>query len=356
MYNLKDRTWRDQPGIMSAGVRDHFAAKVDAHAARHGLSGVHIILHGGEPLLMGRVRLIDWIERVRSIIRPAVDIRFSIQSNGILIDEDWIDALAAQGVRIGLSLDGPRRFHDAHRLDHKGLGSFDRVMDAIGLLRSHPRGPEIFSTVMAVVDPSVDPSEMFDFWQEIDVPGFDLSLPHANWSSPPPLKGDRSYGAWMVEFFDLWFDQNRPDRSVRYFENILRMIFGFPISTDNIGGRPVDVIVVETDGSIEPTDAFKSCFDGITKLGLSVQNNAFDDVSANPFVRDFQVGAKALCRRCKRCDIVNECGGGYMPHRYDEATGFANPSVYCSDLMLLINHIRGRVCRVLQHEGLMVEA
>jgi uncharacterized protein len=134
---------------------------------------------------------------------------------------------------------------------------------------------------MGVVNPDIPARELFDFWNFLDVSGFDLSLPHANHTHPPPHNPTK-YGKWMIEFFDLWFDQNRPDRHVRYFENILRMLFGYPLSTDNIGGKPVGVVVVETDGSIEPTDAFKCCDDGITKLGLNVLQDNFDALYAFP--------------------------------------------------------------------------
>ena len=266
MYNLQDRTYRNQPPSMTPVVRDALVQRVRDHARRHGLNRVHMIMHGGEPLLFRRDRLAEWVRSVRAGLRPEVEPAFSMQSNGVLLDQSWIDLLADLEVRIGISVDGPREAHDLHRVDRQGRGSFDDVVAAIRLLQRHPRQPEIFSTVMAVVNVDLSPDELFDFWQFLDVPGFDLSLPHANFLHPPPA-GQWSYGDWMVRFFDLWWEQNRPDRHVRYFENMLRMYAGFPISTDNIGGKPVDVVVIETDGSIEPTDAFKSCFNGATKLG-----------------------------------------------------------------------------------------
>ena len=156
-----------------------------------------------------------------------------------------------------------------------------------------------------------------------------------------------SYDDWLVSFFDLWFDQNRADRHVRYFENILRMLFQYPVSTDNIGGKPVGVVVVETDGGIEPTDAFKCCEDGITKLGANVTSNEFDDLYAIPMVRTLQHGTAMLCETCQACELRDVCGGGYMPHRYSTSRKFDNPSVYCGDLDRLIRHIRSRTIRSL---------
>ena len=54
----------------------------------------------------------------------------------------------------------------------------------------------------------------------------------------------------------------------------------------------------------------------------------------------FQHGAEALCDQCQACRLRDVCGGGYMPHRYHPFNGFNNPSVYCADLMQLLDHMR----------------
>ena len=342
MYNLQDGTYRNQPALMSeevaAALGDRIARHVECHAIKH----IHIILHGGEPLLIGKRRLREWMTTLRRHLPHNAEAWFSMQSNGVLVDDEWIEILAEEGIGIGISVDGPRQWHDAFRLHHSGRGSFDDVVAGIRRLQRHPRGTEIFSSVMSVVNTDISPLELFEFWQWLDVAGFDLTLPHANHTHPPP-KGQISYGDWMIEFFDLWFDANRADRHVRYFENMLRMLFGYPLSTDNIGGRPVGVVVVETDGGIEPTDAFKCCEDSVTKLGLNVRSNDFDELYAFEMVNVLQHGVARLCDTCQQCAVRDVCGGGYMPHRYRRENRFDNPSVYCNDLYRLISHIRARV-------------
>jgi uncharacterized protein len=346
MYNLADQTYRGQPAVMRPDVVEALVARINSHASRHGLTWAHIILHGGEPLMMGKDRLEAWVKQTRLGLKEHITPYFSMQSNGALLDREWVDLLADLDVGIGISVDGPREFHDQYRVDHKGIGSFDDVVAGIRLLQEHPRGKQIFTSVMAVANTDIPPAELFAFWQYLDVDGFDLSLPHANHTHPPRV-GRMTYGAWMIELFDLWFDQNRADRHIRYFENMLRLLFGYPLSTDNIGGRPVGVVVVETDGGIEPTDAFKCCEDGITKLGLNVRTNEFDDMYRFSMVDVLQRGAPRLCETCQACPVRDVCGGGYMPHRYRRENGFDNPSVYSADLLALISHMRERVLGVL---------
>ncbi|AUX40458.1 radical SAM protein [Sorangium cellulosum] len=350
MYNLADRTYMSQPAVMREDVTAALSKRVVAHAARHDIPSVHVILHGGEPLLLGKRRFRAWVEQVRGALEEGgVPSHFSVQSNGVLIDDGWIDLLADLSVNVGLSIDGPKRFHDRHRVDHQGGGSFDDVVAAIRRLQAHPRGPRIFANVLAVINTDIPPREMFALWQFLDVPGMDLLLPHATHENRPPT-GAMSYGDWMVELFDLWFEQNRPDRRVRFFENILRLLFGHPMSTDNIGGRPSGAVVVETDGGIESIDAFKCCEHGLTKLGLNVLRNELDDARRSPIIRAMQDGVTALCATCQACDLRDVCGGGYMPHRFSRERRFDNPSVYCEDLQKLIRHIRQRVIESLPRE------
>jgi uncharacterized protein len=350
MYNLADQTYVSQPAVMREDVTAAMSRRIVAHAVRRGLPGVHVILHGGEPLLLGKRRFREWVTQVRSTIEEGgVSSRFSLQSNGVLIDDEWIDLFAELSVNVGLSIDGPKRFHDRHRVDHQGRGSFDDVVAAIRRLSAHPKGPRIFANVLAVINTDIPPREMFDLWQFLDIPGLEINLPHANYDHPPAT-GSLSYGAWMIEFFDLWFEQNRPDRHVRYFENILRLLFGHSMSTDNIGGKPVGAIIIETDGGIEPTDALKCCEHGITKLGINVLRNEIDDAHRFSIVQALQGGVSALCETCHDCDLLHVCGGGYMPHRFSRERRFDNPSVYCTDLQKLIRHIRRRVIESLPPE------
>ena len=327
---------------MPNDVAQALGRKISNHALRHATRFIHIILHGGEPLLMGKKRFSNWMKVIRENIDPSVQVFFSMQSNGVLIDDEWIDLLVEERVGIGISVDGPRAWHDLYRKDHLGKGSFNKVVASIRKLQNHRRGSEIFSNVMAVVNTNISPRDLFNFWQFLGVKGFDLTLPHANHTHPPP-QGEMSYGDWMIEFFDLWFDANQDDRHIRYFDNMLRMLFGYPVSTDNIGGRPVGVVVVETDGGIEPTDAFKCCEEGITKLGRNVKTDEFDDLYTYEMVNVLQHGIPELCGTCQSCLVRDVCGGGYMPHRYKRANGFDNPSIYCDDLFKLITHIKQRV-------------
>ncbi|MFD0522882.1 hypothetical protein [Paractinoplanes durhamensis] len=74
-----------------------------------------------------------------------------------------------------------------------------------------------------------------------------------------------------------------------------------------------------------------------------MSRDEFDAALAHPGVLARQIGLAALGERCAACPVRRVCGGGHYAHRYRPGAGFRNPSVYCSDLQLFIEHVRDRV-------------
>ncbi len=104
---------------------------------------------GGEPLLMGLdffQRAVAYQERYR---RPGARVVNAMQTNGVLLDDDWCRFFREHDFLIGLSLDGPRDMHDAYRRDKGGAPSFERVMRGLALLKKHRGEFNILTTVHA---------------------------------------------------------------------------------------------------------------------------------------------------------------------------------------------------------------
>lgn len=351
MYNLGDTSYLDQPKVMSESVVQAGMDRIARHCEKHGLRNVGLVFHGGEPMLAGKDFFRALIEEARRRLMPAVTPRFVMQTNGMLLTPEWVDLLADLGVGFGISLDGPPEVNDQNRVDHAGKGSYAAVRAAIEMTLAHPRGKTLFGSVLTVVNTEVDPLSFFDHFVSMGLRGIDLLLPdgtHDNLPARVSLDGEETpYADWLIPIFDRWFERGDASFQVRFFENIIALVLGSPVSTDNIGGRPNDVLVIETDGGIEPVDVLKSCGHGFTKLGLNVLRNEIDDVFESELARMYQAGFGALCDTCKRCPVVDVCGGGYMPHRYRSKNGFANPSIYCRDLTKLITHIQRKTIATL---------
>jgi uncharacterized protein len=178
---------------------------------------------------------------------------------------------------------------------------------------------------------------------ELRPPALDLLLPHGNWSAPPPNWGEARHGAWLCRVFDRWWSAGRRETRVRLFEECLALLLGLPAATESLGLQPFDAVVVETDGSIEQVDSLKSAYEGAAETGLDVFRHDFDQALRHSGVAARQAGLAALADRCRACPLVTVCGGGHYAHRYRAGQGFRNPSVYCADLQLFIQHVAGRL-------------
>lgn len=89
---------------------------------------LYIGFYGGEPLT--HYDLVQYaIER--GLERWDEDVRFSITTNGTLLSEERIDWLVGHNVRLEISIDGTADYHDQHRVDMSGSGSFSRVYQAL---------------------------------------------------------------------------------------------------------------------------------------------------------------------------------------------------------------------------------
>jgi uncharacterized protein len=346
IYEHADRSWLEQPRTMSAQTVDHVVHRIVEHAGRHDLARVDVVLHGGEPLLAGKERLSYLATRLRLETAGTTRVHLSLQTNGVLLDAAFLDLLDQHDIQVGVSLDGARPAHDRHRRYASGRSSYPRVRRALELLASQ-RYRHLFNGLLCTIDLANDPIETYEALLEFEPVAINLLLPHATWAAPPPVRAGNAsrtpYADWLIPVFDRWYAAPQRETGVRLFEELINLLLGGRSGSEAVGLTPVDLIVVETDGSLEQVDSLKVAYQGAATTGLNVVDHPFDAALAQPAVVARHGGIAALCDECQRCPVVRVCGGGLYSHRYRPGTGFANPSVYGADLRRLIEHIRERV-------------
>jgi len=330
---------------MELDVARRAAQRIADHVHAHQIAEIDVVFHGGEALLAGAARLDALASCVRQLIPATVN--FGLQTNATLLTEAILDVLQKHQVRIGVSLDGPRSVNDRHRLGHSGDSSYDAVMQGIALVQSRPEWRDLYGGSLAVIDPRNDPAELYHYFTSIGSRSIDLLLPDYNHDRPPPREYPgynpaTAYGEWLARFFEVWYAAGSA-MEVKYFEEIITLMLGGSSGTESIGLTPADLIVIETDGDIEPVDTLKTAARRATNLGMNVRTHAFDDALEHPAIVARLIGSSALCDKCKSCGELRNCGGGYVPHRFHESNGFLNSSVYCDDLKYLFGVIRRRI-------------
>ncbi len=108
------------PSCLSSDLLDHFIAE---YIASQDNPTVFFTWQGGEPTLAG----LDFYRRVIELqtkhAKPGITIANSIQTNGVLLDDQWCQFLAQNRWPVGISIDGPADMHDAYRHTRSGSGS-----------------------------------------------------------------------------------------------------------------------------------------------------------------------------------------------------------------------------------------
>ena len=174
VYQLGDQGWQRQPPAMSQSTIDAIVSRLDELRQAQGRDFA-VVLHGGEPLLLGEALLARLLTGLRT--RLPVGCTLSVQTNGTLLTDSLLDLFADAGATVSVSLDGPTKINDSRRMRFDQGGTFEATLGGIHCLQRHPAAERLFSGTLSVVEPSTDPSVVYWFLRGLGVPGMNFLLP-----------------------------------------------------------------------------------------------------------------------------------------------------------------------------------
>ncbi|MGX1105115.1 MULTISPECIES: radical SAM protein [Bradyrhizobium] len=333
-YWFRDAAVYDKPKLMSAEVLQQLLLRLEQHVARYSLVDFPVILHGGEPLLWGVDNFHRFAEACQGVSsRTGCEIPIAVTTNGVLIDDEWLDCFEARNISVAISIDGPAHIHDAHRKTFQGTGTHAAVERAARMLVSR----DIGVIALAVCNPAYAPQEYADFFAACGISNYDIMIPDATVDEKPS-----SIAPFYNGLFDLWLEANRttPTSNVRIISDMVAALIGNNAPTEGVGHKPVELCTVMTDGTVEAHDVLRIAGDGFTNTRFNIFDHAIDDVRTEPRWKAARDASVNLCEKCRQCKFMNACGGGYLPHRFSRKNGFDNPSVYCDDLYSMFENMQ----------------
>ena len=275
---------------------------------------------GGEPLLMGVGFFERAIELQRRYRRPGMRIINSMQTNGLLLDDDWCQFFHKYGFLIGLSLDGPRKVHDAYRRDKGGAPTFDRVMQGLELLKKHKVEFNVLATVHAA---SVDrPLDVYRFFRDEAGAQFVQFIPIVQRDNETGFQEGievtarsvtgRQYGEFLVAIFDEWVRNDVGRVFVQIFDVALAAWSG---------QRPGLCVFEETCGlglAMEHNGDLYACDHFVEpryRLGNIAETSLVDLVGSAKQRRFGLAKWDTLPRMCRECEVRFVCNGGCPKNR-----------------------------------------
>jgi uncharacterized protein len=332
-----------RPALLLDEVASALAMRVEQHLSRPDVTRLTVLFHGGEPLLYGVARFAKLCAALRAAEqRSGSPLELRIMTNGLLLDDDWFDAFRTYRVALGISLDGPEAIHDARRVDHRGRGTQQAVVAAIGAARR--RGIDV--GVLAVCDPQSNPAEVLEAIVSVGVERFDILIPDAT-----HLDNPQSISSYYMRLFDQWYGVHGPRGvEVRFFTDIVRGLLGGQSTSHVIGGGAITGATVCTDGALEALDTLRVAGTGSVQSDLNLLRDDIAAIAEDPLWREIVAATSALPGPCHGCSVAHVCGGGHVAHRWSPQTRYDNRSVYCEDLKLIIEYVWKGVSRDLYVE------
>lgn len=342
VYQGKDTSWKEQPKRMSLATIDHLVKRLVEQAELQNI-GFAIVLHGGEPLLLGYNRLEYLLKSLRENL-SSEDFPISIQTNGALLNNKFLDLFSLYRANVSISLDGDKETNDLSRLTAQGNSSFYDVISAIKLLQNHKDSDFLFSGTLSVIQLESPAKKTYDFFKSLNVPSMDFLLQDGNIDRLPKGKSSllsTEYGDWTIDLLSEYIKDDSP-RRIAFLDDLIRLCLGGDSIKEGKGSQKYGILIIETDGEIRKNDTLRSSYDGADFFSI---REYISDTSLNKVLQseEFQDLSNLQCKTsdvCNSCPYLSICGGGMPLYRWSDKNAYDNPSVYCSDHMVLIKKIK----------------
>lgn len=339
-YKKKHALYPNSRRQMSPKVLDRYLRQLVETGSRR----VTLSWQGGEPTLMGRGFFREAMARVEQLRRPGQRIEHTLQTNGMLLDDEWCALLKAHDVLVGISIDGPRPLHDAGRPDHRGRGSFDRVMRGLDRLRAHGVRYNVLTAVNAAN--AGHPLEVYRFLRDeagadyiqfipVVIRGQGAATGQDEAIDPRSVRG-AAYGRFLCCVFDEWVRHDVGRVGVQTFEICLEVWSGTPPSV--CVNAPVcgTALALEHNGDLYACDHFvrpEYRRGNILEADLAA-------LASGEAQRRFGLDKlSGLPKHCRACDVLPFCWGGCPKDRFGGSGEEPGVNVLCDGYRMMFRHV-----------------
>ena len=292
-------------GIMSAETSDRLIKSALSFAKG---DSVAFAFQGGEPLLAGIDYFRDFAERVKKYNLCGSRIFFSIQTNGLLIDEQWARFFHDEHFLVGLSLDGDMEAN-RFRVDANGTNRFYKILNAAQMLTMHEVDFNILTVLTGCAAENID--RIYSFFKR---KGFKYLQfipclrPFGDKSESELYMTNEQYAYFLIHLFNAYVkDYVRGEyTSIRQFDNWVQMYVGRQPEQCGVCGHCMHQFVVEGNGNVYPCDFY--CLDEWL-LG-NINSDELEAMANSKKAADFIRESLPVDPKCKACRYYPLCRGG----------------------------------------------
>ncbi len=299
-----------------------------------------IIWHGGEPTLAG-IEFYKTAMEIEKKVFGDKQIKNGIQTNATLINDDWCRFFKKENFRPSTSLDGPAYLHNKLRINAKGEGTYEKVMEGYKLMKSY--GLRV--GCLGVITPeNVDyPEQIVDWLIENDISSWDFLFcvepPESDSGLTPSNEKSINFS---IRLFDEWFKRDKPEIRIRTFRIILKT---------ELGGEPdicswklgcLNFISFDNFGNAYLCAKFHAYPE--TSYG-NVVENSLEEILESPKVKAMHKTIAESQKKCQGCKWLSACGGGCSFIKYAFYKRFDAPFIHCEVRRAIFDHIAKKIRR-----------
>ena len=304
-------------------------------ASRYVDETLSVVWHSGEPLVLPVGWYEEAFERIEALNSRGTRILHSVQTNGVLLDDGWINLFRRHRVGVGLSLDGPAGIHDAHRTTRSGVGTHHRVMRAVELLNASGLDYHVICVLTSAAMAAAD--EMHAFFRDAGIHRIGFNVEEIEGVNPTSsLAGsemEKAFREFLRRMLDLTKSHGTPQ--IRELTTAHSLILDAHYDArNNQQTVPLRIVSIAVNGDISTFSpellgnrnrAYGDfIFGNVATHGL---DDVLDDCNFKTAYREIQSGVEA-CRAT--CRYFMTCGGGAPANKIFEHGSFdVTETMYC---------------------------
>jgi uncharacterized protein len=326
-YCHYEEIMNSQDGFMELELAELFIKKISR--STH-YSNVTFTFHGGEPLTLG----LDYYEKIVCFIKRYLKgekYSLNFQTNGSLINKDIIEFAKVNKIYFSISLDGPKEIHDLNRVYKNGAGTYEKIRENLKLL--YDTGTK-YSLLTVHSELMKDSNVIYSFFKSIEGSHFTDFLPMRQASFDGLYQSN--YGNFMIELFDLWFNDSEYEFDVRLLTVFVKRLLGIYTALCTFRETCVteaEILTVDPVGNAYPcdNDTYHNYLLG------NIKDNEIDELMRNhPIRKKLALQRLKKYESCRFCNWYSICHGG-CPDHYNSVL---KRNAYCLDYQKILSHIQ----------------
>jgi uncharacterized protein len=377
-YLSKEELLGDKDGCKPVMKDDMLEDYIRTYIEQQNHSEIVFHWQGGEPTLLGVNYFRDVVRLQKKYAPKNVTIENNMQTNGILLNDEWGKFLAKNNFMVGISIDGPEMIHNTYRVNRAGRGTFKQTFAGIKILHKYninfatltcvnnltgDNALEIYRFLrddvkskqmqfIPIVEPKSFKTTAPQHWKNEEVifqgmPEMDPSHPNSvveSWCVSPA-----QWGKFLCTVFDEWLDNDIGQINVPYFEASIEAWMGRVNPLCTLAPMCGKGLAIEANGDVFSCDHYVY---PEYKLG-NIKDKALEDMQFSAGQEKFGRAKEAtLPNQCRKCEYQFACFGECPKNRFIKTIdGESGLNYLCGGWKQFFSHIDQYIMMIIVSMG-----